>query len=97
MFSVTCVERADDHLGGRAVRAALAEVVLDEPGGVEAELVGELHLLEHLGVGALLAVPAGRTGCGPASHGSGRVDLVQQVQLHERTSGCGPITYAMIA
>ena len=39
------------------VRAALAEVVLDVPGRVEAELVGELDLLERLVVGLLLGLP----------------------------------------
>ena len=55
MFSRRLRQRADHDLGGRTVRAALAEVVLDEPGDVEAELVGEPHLLEHLAVGPLLA------------------------------------------
>ena len=35
-----------EHLGRRAVRVLLEEVVLDRPHGVEAELVGETHLLE---------------------------------------------------
>ena len=89
-------QRTDDDFGGRAVRPSLPEVVLDEPGHVEAELVGELHLVEHLAVRALLPCPLAprMRSCFPRS---GRVDLVQQVQLHERTSGCGPITYAMIA
>ena len=49
-------QRADDHLGGGRVRPALAEVVLDVPHGVEAERVGQLDLLERLGVGLLLGL-----------------------------------------
>ena len=66
-------------LGCRAVGAALAEVVLDQPDGVEAELVGQLDLLEGLGVGLLLRPPLvlGEL-TGP---GAGDVDLVEQVQL----------------
>src|SRR5207302_5533889 len=73
---------AVDDLGCRAVRAALAEVVLDEPAGVEAELVGQLDLLEGLGVGLLLGPPLvlGEL-TGP---GAGDVDLVEQVQLQGR-------------
>ena len=63
-------ERADHDLGRRAVRAALAEVVLDEPRDVEADLVGEPHLVEHLGVRALLALPL-PVRVRPASHGRG--------------------------
>ena len=64
-------ERADDHLGRRRVRAALAEVVLDVPGGVEAELVGQLDLLERLPVGLPARPAAGRRGAAPA-RASGR-------------------------
>ena len=37
-----------EHLGRRAVRVLLEEVVLDLPGVVEAEPVGELDLLQRL-------------------------------------------------
>ena len=49
-------ERAEHDLGCGAVRATFAEVVLDEPHGVEAEGVGELDLVEHLVVRALLGL-----------------------------------------
>ena len=46
-------QRADHHLGRGAVRLAFAEVVLDEPGDVEPELVGQLDLLQRIPVRAL--------------------------------------------
>jgi hypothetical protein len=69
-------QRAQEHLGGRAVRELGQEVVLDEPHGVEAELVGELDLLERLLVAAVLATLVVRLG---------RLQLVQKVELHTRT------------
>ena len=70
---------AMDDLGRRAVRSALSEVVLHQPDGVEAELVGQLDLLEGFGVGLLLGPPLvfGEL----AGPGPGDVDLVEQVQL----------------
>ena len=73
-------ERADDDLGRGRVRSPLAEVVLDVPCGVEAQLVGELDLLERLLVGLLLRLSlAPRVGPGP---GLGDVDLVEHVEFH---------------
>ena len=63
---------ADQHLGGRAVRAALPEVVLDVPGGVEAQRVGQADLLERLGVGLAARPAAGRRGGGRATDGGRR-------------------------
>jgi len=40
--------RAQEHLGRRAVRVLLEEVVLDAPGVVEAEPVGQLDLAERV-------------------------------------------------
>ena len=49
-----------EHLGRRAVRVLLEEVMLDGPHGVEAELVGQTHLLEGVLVdGTLDAVGKG--------------------------------------
>ena len=72
-------QRADDDLGGGRVRAALTEVVLDVPDGVEAQGVGQLDLLERLGVGLLLGL-ALAPGVLPRPR-LGHVDLVQQVEL----------------
>ena len=44
--------RGEQHLGRRAVRILLEEVVLDRPHPVEAELVGEARLLERVAVDA---------------------------------------------
>src|SRR5205085_8155208 len=69
------------HFGRRAVRAALAEVVLDVPRGVEPELVGELDLLDRLVIrlllGFALTVRVGLIGPRP-----GDIDLVEKVELH---------------
>ena len=74
-------QRAQDHLGRGGVRAALAEVVLDVPRAVEPEGVGELDLLEGLGVGALLRLAlAVGVGLPPRLR---HVDLVQEVELHD--------------
>jgi len=45
-------EMTEEHLGGRAMRASLTEVVLDRPDGVEPDLVGEPDLLDRLAVSA---------------------------------------------
>ena len=45
----------EEHLGRRAVRVLLEEVVLDRPHRVEAELVGQHRLLERVVVRLLLA------------------------------------------
>ena len=75
---------AEHDVGCRAVGAALTEVVLDQPDRVEAELVGQLDLLEGLVVGLLLGLALVlRELAGP---GAGNVDLVEQVQLQ----GVGP-------
>lgn len=74
---------AEEHLGGRAVRAAFAEVVLDRPDGTEAHPVGEPYLFHRLPVGALLGGPlAVRVGSLP---GPRHVDLVEHVQIHAGT------------
>ena len=79
--SVHAGEVAEQHLGRRAVRPALAEVVLDGPDGVEAELVGEPDLLDRLAVGAALGV-ALAVRMRPAPW-LGRIHLVQDVEFHE--------------
>src|SRR5262249_40999744 len=58
---------------------ALAEVVLDEPGGPEAELVGQLHLLQRGEVRVLLglALPVGMR----LAPGKAGVQLVEAVEL----------------
>ena len=48
MRSVCARHRGEHHLGRRAVRVLLEEVVLDRPHPVEAELVGEARLLERV-------------------------------------------------
>ena len=40
--------RRQEHLGGRAVRILLEEVVLHRPGVVDAQPVGEFHLVERV-------------------------------------------------
>ena len=53
-----------EHLGGRAVRVFLEEVVLDRPGVVDAQPVGELHLVERiLHQLALVVGPQGLGSC----------------------------------
>ncbi len=47
-------DRREHHLGRRAVRVLLEEVVLDAPDGVEPELVGKARLLERVQVDLLL-------------------------------------------
>src|SRR6516165_9642769 len=46
--------RREKHLGGRRVRIFLEKMVLDLPGIIDAEAVGELHLIERLLVNAVL-------------------------------------------
>src|SRR5207253_5921222 len=67
------VRRGEEHLRGRTVRVLLEKVMLDRPDVVEAELVGELHLLEGVVVhGALgLARPRARDR-----------ELVEEAELH---------------
>ena len=74
-------QRAEHDLGARAVRAALAEVVLHQPHAVEAEGVGQRDLLERVPVRLLLglALPVRVRLVRP---GLGDVDLVEQVELH---------------
>ena len=48
----------EEQLGGRAVGVLLEEVVLDGPHLVEAELVGQLHLLERVVVDGALRLRA---------------------------------------
>ena len=63
------------------MRAALAEVVLDEPDGVEAELVGELASARSPRGRRAARARAGRTGAAAVPRLRG-VDLVEQVELH---------------
>ena len=58
-------ERADHDLWRRAVRSPLTKMVLHEPRDVEAHLVGELHLIEHLGGTPAARAPAGPTDAAP--------------------------------
>src|SRR5262249_294287 len=62
-----------EQLGRRAVRIFLEEVVLDRPYVVEAQLVGELYLLEAVVVDRALGLARPR-----ARHGN----LVEQAELH---------------
>ena len=75
---------AVEHLGVRAVRVLLQEVVLDRPEGVPAEAVARDRLLQGVLVGDELAV---------GLPGAGDGDLVEQRELHgvgsPRTDG-GP-------
>ena len=69
-----------EHLGVRAVRVLVEEVVLDGPEGVEPHLVAEAHLLDGLPVRAVLAVARPRLG---------HRDLVEHRELHARTVATG--------
>ena len=62
-----------EHLGGRAVRVLLEEVVLDRPGVVEPEPVGELDLGERVLHQLLLVV---------GSPGLGQLQLVEDAEFH---------------
>ena len=48
MFFVRWLRGGEEHLGRRGVRVLLEEVVLDLPHVLDAELVGELDLLERV-------------------------------------------------
>ena len=48
--------RRQEHLGRARVRVLLEEVVLDLPHVVDADAVGELHLVERVGEQLLLGV-----------------------------------------
>ena len=74
-------ERADHDLGRGAVRAALAEVVLDEPRDVEAELSASF-ICSSISAYARCSRVALAVRVRARLPRSWRVDLVQQVQLH---------------
>src|SRR4029453_5587491 len=65
--------RGQEHLGGGGVRVLLEKVVLDLPGVVDAEPVGELDLVERLLEQPALAV---------ASPGPRDLVLVEDAELH---------------
>jgi hypothetical protein len=69
--------RGEKHFGRRRVRVLFEEVVLDLPGVVDAQPVGELHLIERLLVQAELAplVPRPR-----------QLVLVENPELHAPSS-----------
>src|SRR5437867_814029 len=69
-----------EDLGRRGVRVLLQEVVLDLPGVVDAEPVGQLHLRERLADEPRLAV---------LLPGPGALVLVEAAELHGRESSCG--------
>ena len=80
---------AQDRFGRRTRRAAVAEVVLDTPHRVEPQRVGEVDLGDRLVVGALLgvALPVGvRLGPRPDL----RLELVQQIELHQTDASGAP-------
>jgi len=68
---------AEDDLGARRAGEPGQEVVLDEPEGVEADLVGQRALLERL---LVQAVPVN------AGTFEGALHLVEKAKLHRRTS-----------
>ena len=63
----------EEHLGRRRVRVLVEEVVLDLPRVVEAEPVGQLHLLERVAQELELVVLAPRLG---------KLVLVEDAELH---------------
>ena len=63
----------EEQLGRGAVRVLLEEVVLDRPHLVEAQLVGQAHLLERVHVDRALAL---------AVPGTGHGQLVEDAELH---------------
>ena len=71
-------ERRHHELGGRGVRVLLQEVVLDLEDVVEPELVGQLHLFEHLVVDPALVVRIPAVG----AEGFGELQLVEEAELH---------------
>ena len=70
-------QRAEDDLGARRAGEAGQEVVLDEPEGVKADLVGQRALFERL---LVQAVPV------DAGAFEGALHLVEKAKLHRRTS-----------
>ena len=74
--------RAEEHLGGGGVRVLLEEVMLDHPGIVVAEFVGELELVERL---LKQLVFAGR---GP---GARQLMLVEHAEFHRWIPSPGQI------
>ena len=81
--------RGQEHLGGRAVRVFLEEVMLHRPGVVDAEPVGEFHLVERVLHQLALVV-------GPP--GLGQLQLVEDPEFHACRSRypAGAITLAML-
>src|SRR5262249_25579854 len=71
--------RGQEDLGRRGVRVLLEEVVLDLPGEVDPEPVGQLHLRERLADKPRLAV---------LLPGPGELVLVEDAELHGRGSSC---------
>ena len=65
--------RGQEHLGGRAVRIFLEEVMLHRPGVVDAEAVGEFHLRKR--VLHELPLVIGRPGLG-------QLQLVEDAKFH---------------
>ena len=65
--------RGEEHLGGRGVAVLLEEVVLDLPHVVEADAVGQLHLVERVLEELVLVVG------GP---GSRELVLVEESEVH---------------
>ena len=89
IWSVICDSAARNAAFVGHVRPLDAEVVLDDPDGAEAELVGQLDLLDRLEVGGLLglALVVRIRLVGPRLGG---LHLVEEVQLHvSLPSGCG--------
>ena len=79
MFLVRWLPAARNTSGARRVRVLLEEVVLDLPHGVEAELVGQLDLVE----GVLDELPLGVLGPGPR-----QLVLVEDAELHGTPRFC---------
>src|SRR5438477_5027242 len=74
-------QSSEHYFGRRTMRPPLAKVMLDEPGNIESELIGELHLIEHLVVRALLprSLPIGMLARIPWPR---CIDFVEQIELH---------------
>ena len=75
MFFVCIAQAVRNSSGAERVRVLLEEVVLDGPHRVEAELVGEAHLLEGVQVHLALGLVGPRP-----RHGQ----LVEDAELHVR-------------
>ena len=67
----------EEHLGGRAVRVFLQEMVLDRPGVVDADAVGELDLVERVLHQLPLVV---------GTPGLGQLQLVKDSEFHSDVS-----------